>query len=606
MNGENDLGRKRGSRASTLVAALLLAAAAARAHDIPLPEHPRPDFERAAWLNLNGPWQFRFDRADEGSGQGWQKGEAASPSRSRSRFPGDRRSPAFPTRRRSPGTRAASRYRRRGRASASSWWSAPSDWKTTAWLDGTKLGDHEGGYTPFEFELTKLARPGHVGAPHAPSRRRGPHVQARGQAGLRQRPRHLADALPRGAGRCAARDAALHAGHRREEGDGRGAAAGPGAQGPDAAPRVPHRRARRGGAPDPQRRDRCPLRGGGPRRAPLVALGSLPLRSGRARGGRRPSPRRRPHLLRHAQDLRGEPAPAPTIATSRSTTSRSTSSSRSTRRTTREGFYTFPSDEVLRNELLRARQIGLNGLREHVKVESPRKLYWADRLGVLIMADVPNSWGEPDAGDAAGDRAHAAGHDPARLQPPVHLLLDPLQRDLGPLHESAAQPGEKEPKKVYEPETQEWVASVYRLAKSLDPTRLVEDNSVCCERGHTETDINSWHAYLPGWAWDEDLDKASKGTATPARRWNFEAGYKQDRQPNINSEFGNVWGYEGSTGDVDWSWDYHRAVNSFRRHPEGRGLALHRAPRRHQRVERLLALRPLGEVHRARGPRRRA
>src|SRR4030095_9976969 len=53
----------------------------------------------------------------------------------------------------------------------------------------------------------------------------------------------------------------------------------------------------------------------------------------------------------------------------------------------------------------------------------------------------------------------------------------------------------------------------------------------------------------------------------PGSTWNFEAGYKQDRQPNINSEFGNVWGYEGSTGDVDWSWDYHRAVNSFRRHP---------------------------------------
>ena len=29
-----------------------------------------------------------------------------------------------------------------------------------------------------------------------------------------------------------------------------------------------------------------------------------------------------------------------------------------------------------------------------------------------------------------------------------------------------------------------------------------------------------------------------------------------------------MWGYEGSTGDVDWSWDYHRAVNSFRRHPK--------------------------------------
>ena len=35
-----------------------------------------------------------------------------------------------------------------------------SDWHTTAWLDGQKLGEHRGGYTPFEFELTKLAQPG--------------------------------------------------------------------------------------------------------------------------------------------------------------------------------------------------------------------------------------------------------------------------------------------------------------------------------------------------------------------------------------------------------------------------------------------------------------
>ena len=30
---------------------------------IPLPEHPRPDFERAEWINLNGHWAFTFDEA---------------------------------------------------------------------------------------------------------------------------------------------------------------------------------------------------------------------------------------------------------------------------------------------------------------------------------------------------------------------------------------------------------------------------------------------------------------------------------------------------------------------------------------------------------------
>jgi len=60
-----------------------------------------------------------------------------------------------------------------------------------------------------------------------------------------------------------------------------------------------------------------------------------------------------------------------------------------------EGFYTFPSDQFMKEEILRAKDLGLNGLRIHIKAEIPRKLYWADKLGLLIMEDVPNFWGEP-------------------------------------------------------------------------------------------------------------------------------------------------------------------------------------------------------------------
>src|SRR5690348_17381391 len=38
---------------------------------IPLPEHPRPDFQRAEWQSLNGPWQFQLDAADAGEAKGW-------------------------------------------------------------------------------------------------------------------------------------------------------------------------------------------------------------------------------------------------------------------------------------------------------------------------------------------------------------------------------------------------------------------------------------------------------------------------------------------------------------------------------------------------------
>ncbi len=57
-----------------------------------------------------------------------------------------------------------------------------------------------------------------------------------------------------------------------------------------------------------------------------------------------------------------------------------------------DGFYTFPSDNFIKEEILRSKSIGLNGIRVHIKVEVPRKLYWADKLGLLVVEDLPNSW----------------------------------------------------------------------------------------------------------------------------------------------------------------------------------------------------------------------
>ena len=39
--------------------------------NIPLPEHPRPDFERKQWVNLNGDWNFAFDSLDVGIKENW-------------------------------------------------------------------------------------------------------------------------------------------------------------------------------------------------------------------------------------------------------------------------------------------------------------------------------------------------------------------------------------------------------------------------------------------------------------------------------------------------------------------------------------------------------
>ena len=38
---------------------------------IPLPEHPRPDFMRERWVNLNGKWDFSLDSLEVGETEGW-------------------------------------------------------------------------------------------------------------------------------------------------------------------------------------------------------------------------------------------------------------------------------------------------------------------------------------------------------------------------------------------------------------------------------------------------------------------------------------------------------------------------------------------------------
>jgi len=39
--------------------------------NIPLPEHPRPDHMRTEWMNLNGYWNFMFDKQNVGETQKW-------------------------------------------------------------------------------------------------------------------------------------------------------------------------------------------------------------------------------------------------------------------------------------------------------------------------------------------------------------------------------------------------------------------------------------------------------------------------------------------------------------------------------------------------------
>ncbi len=562
---------------AVLVAGCCLGPVAAVAADlptavaaIPLPEHPRPDLQRADWVNLNGAWAFRFDPDDAGERARWfDTAPAGFPLRI-----------TVPYSWGSPLSGVADEadvawYARTIRIPAE--WKerrvflvvGASDWRTTGWLDGQPIGSFQGGYTPFELELTKLARPGEeqrlvlrVDDTPQPFKLEGKqgYGKARGlwqTAYLEARPALYVDSFELRPGADLKRVELLA---RLSDPAPAGAVLGlsvPVTGEGQAALRASQPIT--AGA----REARLTLVLGEQARLwslddPFLYEAALTLRAGAAEDristyfglrsiGTAPLPgsgfpyvalNGRPVYLQRTLDQGFHP----------------------------EGFYTWPSDASMREEILIARRLGLNAIRTHVKVELPRKLYWADRLGILVMSDVPNSWGEPDAAMRREWETALRGMVHRDFNHPSVFSWVLFNEQWGLLSKDPAAPD----KKAYLPETQAWVASRYQLAKQLDPTRLVEDNSPCCGGGHVRTDLDSWHMYLPGWKWKATLDEAEAKTF-PGSAWNMQPGWKQAGQPMLNSECGDVWGYAGSTGDVDWSFEYHAMIDEFRRHPKVAG-----------------------------------
>lgn len=546
--------------AGGFASAAVTAAPAAQAQ-IPLPEHPRPDFERADWLNLNGPWSFRADREDAGLAADW-------PSAPTGNFP-NRITVPFGWGSPLSGVENQSDigWYRRALVVPEAWRGkrvflvvGACDWSTQAWLDGHALGEHRGGYTPFEFELTSQLQWGReqsltlrvddaprpfklegkqgygdvkgiwqtvyleARAPvHVTSLHFSPDIDA-GKVSVDLR---LSDATP------TAGSLTLHFKHEERADVTVPVLAGAVTAHLEVMLPQPHLWT----LDDPYLYDV----------ETTYAAGTDPDRVSSYFGMRKISVANLPGTTIPYVALNGRPLYL------QMTLDQSYHP---------EGYYTFPSDTFMRDEIVRSKQLGLNTNRIHIKVEVPRKLYWADRLGLLIMADVPNFWGEPAPEARAESEAALRGMVERDFNHPAIFSWVTFNETWGLFTG-------KEPNRKYLPDTQAWVASMYHLAKQLDPTRLVEDNSPC-NRDHVETDLNSWHDYLPGYGWRDRLDQLDRDTFAGSTA-NFIGGRQQANQPMFNSECGNVWGYEGSTGDVDWSWDYHIMMNEFRRHPKTAG-----------------------------------
>ncbi|QBI56313.1 AbfB domain-containing protein [Streptomonospora litoralis] len=67
-----------------------------------------------------------------------------------------------------------------------------------------------------------------------------------------------------------------------------------------------------------------------------------------------------------------------------------------------DGISTAPTDEALKFDIQAAKDLGFNTIRKHVKVEPDRWYYWADRMGMLVWQDMPSMAHQP--GQAAQDQ----------------------------------------------------------------------------------------------------------------------------------------------------------------------------------------------------------
>ena len=139
-----------------------------------------------------------------------------------------------------------------------------------------------------------------------------------------------------------------------------------------------------------------------------------------------------------------------------------------------DGIYTAPSDDALRADVERSLAVGFNGARLHEKVFEERFLYHCDRLGYLVWGEYPN-WGLDDALQESG-------------YPILTEWIEEVKRDFNhpaiigwcPYNETTVQ--------RYQPA----LRAVYRATKALDPTRPCIDASGYF---HVETDIYDVHDY---------------------------------------------------------------------------------------------------------------
>ncbi|HEX3560633.1 MAG TPA: hypothetical protein VHU19_15620 [Pyrinomonadaceae bacterium] len=209
-----------------------------------------------------------------------------------------------------------------------------------------------------------------------------------------------------------------------------------------------------------------------------------------------------------------------------------------------ETIYTPPSKEYVREQMLKGKRMGLNLLRCHIKVCTPEYLEAADEVGMLVWYEIP-SW---NSAHHFSEKAAERGEQTLRemvardWNHPSIVVQSVVNEGWGVdlAHDEA---------------TRRWLRAAFDRAKQLTAPlgRVVVDNSACCDNFHLKTDITDNHRYNTIPDEYQPFDNWVADFATRPK-WNFSPFGDADetgREPLVVSEFGN-WGLPKLPKQLPW------------------------------------------------------
>ena len=210
-----------------------------------------------------------------------------------------------------------------------------------------------------------------------------------------------------------------------------------------------------------------------------------------------------------------------------------------------EGGMTAPDDEAFRRDVELVKAMGFNGVRMHQKIEDPRFLYWTDRLGLLVWEEMPSAYqfSKRTVGRLTKQWTEAILRD---ISHPCIVAWVPFNESWGV------------PNLPDSPAQRNFVQAMYHLTKTLDPTRAAIGNDGW---EAVATDIVTVHDY------DADPERLARRyggsepmaellrSQRPANKLLALPEFNYQNQPVMLTEFGGI----ALSHDAAQTWGYSRA-----------------------------------------------